>query len=232
MALNVLFMRDLIWLKCRGFLDGYRRVIEVGAQQINDKLMLSAELDEAVRLFGGSKPTLWPVRAKHITADSPPGRLLWESLGFVSWSVDIEGGDLLLDLNVGHVPDQHRGTFDLLINAGTTEHIANQGNAFHALHDLVRVGGLMYHQVPAFGHIDHGFFGYQPKFFHRLAQFNEYEIVFLAMTMHPDVEVPPYLHDRNCEAKVDPLPRTVGQAGLRIAMLKRHAADFRMPTDQ
>jgi hypothetical protein len=159
MGYSPVFMSDIIALKRRGLLDGYRRVVEIGAQQFNDALILSAELDEAVALFGGSKPALTPVGGPRITPDSPPGRLLWSALGLQSKSLDVAGADIRIDLNKGRVPLRYRGAFDLAINAGTTEHIANQGNVFAAIHALVRAGGLMYHQVPAFGNIDHGFFG-------------------------------------------------------------------------
>ena len=176
MGYGPFFVRDIIALKRRGLLDGCRRVVEIGRQQINDRLIVSPELDEVVALFGGTKPELTPVGATHVVPASPPGRLLWSALGLQSKSVDIDGGDIRIDLNKGRVPWRYRGAFDLAINAGTTEHVANQGNAFAAIHDLVRAGGLMVHQLPAYGNIEHGFFGYHPKFFHRLAEANDYEI--------------------------------------------------------
>ena len=47
----------------------------------------------------------------------------------------------------------------------------------------------MVHQVPAYGDIDHGFFGYQPKFFHRLSKANDYEVAQL--TLFPQAEICP-----------------------------------------
>ena len=43
------------------------------------------------------------------------------------------------------------------------------------IHDLTRPGGVMYHEVPGGSCSDHGFVAYQPKFFHRLMQQNDYQ---------------------------------------------------------
>jgi hypothetical protein len=224
MGLGPVFLRDIIALKRRGLLDGCRRVVEIGAQQINDRLIVSPELDEVVALFGGTKPSLTPVGAPLIRPNSPPGRLLWSALGLQSKSIDIDGGDIHIDLNKGRVPFRYRGAFDLAINAGTTEHVANQGNAFAAIHGLVRTGGLMYHQVPASGYVDHGFFGYQPKFFHRLAKSNDYEIVHLVLTSHGEVEPPEYLRGAR-------LPERILQTSLTVVMVRKGRREFTMPAD-
>src|SRR5207244_461624 len=98
-----------------------------------------------------------------------------------------------LDLNRDAVPRKLRGRFDLLVNAGTTEHVANQDNAFRVMHDLTASRGLMMHTVPGGGQMTHGLFVYTPKFFWHLCRENGYEIVKLRMSpfgvgpAHPDV---------------------------------------------
>ena len=224
MAYGPFFLRQVIALKRRGLLDGCRRVVEIGRQQINDRLIASPVLDEAIALFGGKRPELTAVGAPRITPDSPPGGLLWSALGLQSKSVDIDGGDIRIDLNNGRVPWRYRGAFDLAVNAGTTEHVANQGNAFAAIHDLMRAGGLMLHQVPAYGNIDHGFFGYQPKFFHRLAKANDYEVAELTLAPQPEFELPDYLRGQG-------LPPSFASAGLTVVMRRRDRRKFVMPAD-
>lgn len=224
MGYGPFLIRDIIALKRRGLLDGCRRVVEIGRQQINDRLIVSPELDEVVALFGGTKPELTPVGATHVVPASPPGRLLWSALGLQSKSVDIDGGDIRIDLNKGRVPWRYRGAFDLAINAGTTEHVANQGNAFAAIHDLVRPGGLMVHQLPAYGNIEHGFFGYHPKFFHRLAEANDYEIAELTLTPQREFDLPEDLRGNG-------LPPRVASAGLTVALRRKNGRKFVMPAD-
>jgi hypothetical protein len=224
MAYGPFFLRHIIALKRRGLLDGYRRVVEIGRQQINDRLIASPELDEAVALFGGSKPELTPVGELPITSNSPPGELLWSALGLQSKSVDIDGGDIRIDLNQGHVPWRYRGAFDLAVNAGTTEHVANQGNAFAAIHDLVRAGGLMVHQLPVCGSLSHGFFGYQPKFFHRLAKANDYEVAQLTLVPQAEIDMPE-------EFRGDGLPSHILEVTLLVVMRRRERRKFVMPID-
>jgi hypothetical protein len=83
------------------------------------------------------------------------------------------------------VPDRLRGRFQLVTNFGTTEHVVNQLNAFKIVHDLTAVGGIMMHELPAQGTLNHGFFAYQPKFFERLARVNGYEVLFLDFRWAP-----------------------------------------------
>jgi hypothetical protein len=224
MAYGPFFLRHIVALKRRGLLDGCRHIVEIGRQQINDRLIASPVLDEAIALFGGKRPELTPVGAPRITPDSPPGGLLWSAFGMQSKSVDIDGGDIRIDLNNGRVPLRYRGAFDLAVNAGTTEHVANQGNAFAAIHGLMRAGGLMVHQLPVCGSLSHGFFGYQPKFFHRLAKANDYEVAELTLLPQEEIELPE-------EFRGYGLPSRVLAATLLAVMRRKDRRKFVMPAD-
>jgi hypothetical protein len=85
----------------------------------------------------------------------------------------------LFDLNVHDLAADKKGTFDVVINFGTTEHLMNQYNAYKVMHDAVREGGLIFHQVPSTGYINHGYFCYNALMFQELAQANGYDIVDL-----------------------------------------------------
>ena len=76
---------------------------------------------------------------------------------------------------IDQVPEGCRGKYRLVTNYGTTEHVANQLNAFKIIHDLTAVGGLMVHSVPAQGMFCHGLVNYNPKFFWMLARSNGYK---------------------------------------------------------
>ncbi len=106
------------------------------------------------------------------------GELL-EAAGMTYEAVDIASSyrTTILDLNRSELPEAFVGKNDLVINAGTTEHIINQANAFNAIHEATKVGGLMYHQVPAAGFAAHGYFCYTGKFFLDMAAYNHYELV-------------------------------------------------------
>ena len=231
MGLGAAFLSDLAELKRSGELDGAHRVVEIGAQQLADSLVQSAELVEACRLFGCVKPLLLtPVGAKRFTAAAPFSDVFWSALGFEHTAIDIDGPAIPLDLNRDSVPDGLRGTFDLVINAGTTEHLANQENAFRVIHDLVRPGGLMYHEVPAGGLIDHGFISYQPKFFFWLCEQNDYKLVRFTMTESAHSPVP--AHMRNLNRRFGgAMPEHVPDWTLRVALRKRWDRPFFTPID-
>jgi hypothetical protein len=78
-----------------------------------------------------------------------------------------------LDLNE---PIQLDRKFDVSINHGTAEHIFNIAQVFRTMHEYTVAGGLMIHEDPFTGWIDHGFFNLQPTLFLDLAEFNQYDI--------------------------------------------------------
>jgi hypothetical protein len=89
----------------------------------------------------------------------------------------------ILDLNFDTLPDRMRSHYDVVFNFGTTEHIFNQWNCFEFMHDALKVGGIVYHQLPASGYLDHGYYCYTPLFFREMAQANGYEIEHLSVTI-------------------------------------------------
>jgi hypothetical protein len=88
----------------------------------------------------------------------------------------------IMDLNFDVLPVHMREAYDVVLNFGTTEHIVNQWNCFKVIHDALKVGGVAYHQLPASGYLDHGYFCYTPLLFRELADANGYEIEQLAVT--------------------------------------------------
>ena len=83
------------------------------------------------------------------------------------------------DFNLDDLEDEDKQAYCLTVNGGTTEHLLDQRNAFKIMHELTKDGGLMIHQVPFLGSVDHGFFNYNPNFFLALARFNAYEVMGL-----------------------------------------------------
>jgi hypothetical protein len=83
--------------------------------------------------------------------------------------------DYALDLNLPLPPDV--GSYDVVTNFGTTEHVFNIGQAFANIHKLLKVGGIQLHAIPSYGYIDHGFYNIHPSAYLDMARANEYEIV-------------------------------------------------------
>ena len=88
----------------------------------------------------------------------------------------------ILDLNFDSLPKHNAEYYDVILNFGTTEHVFNQWNSFKIIHEAAKVGGVVYHQLPGTGYLDHGYFCYTPVFFNDLARANGYEILDLFLT--------------------------------------------------
>jgi methyltransferase family protein len=184
MGLNEHFLGLMIGLQKQGHLKG-RRVMEIGAQQLSDAFLRDRRaMEELARLLGKSLadlPNLPASTAGIAPGDEPYSRVFYQALGYDYTCVDIDGSPdaVPLDLNYDEAPAEHRGKYDLVTNFGTTEHIMNQLNSFKVIHDLTAVGGVMIHELPTQGLLDHGLFNYNPKFFRFLGENNGYETLFL-----------------------------------------------------
>src|SRR5579863_6470831 len=130
MGLTAFFLAELVELKRSGLIPG-RRVVEIGAHQLSN-LFLRAEddLNEIYRLYGAERAQLGSMAdsldgPEIITSASPQSRLFWQSLGFSYEAFEYGGrhGVTAFDLNSDTLPSPLRGAFDLLVNAGTTEHV-------------------------------------------------------------------------------------------------------------
>ena len=168
---------------------------------------------------------------------APGSAAFWRWLGFAYASIDIDGspGAIPLDLNCDDAPPEARGRYDIVVNAGTTEHVANQVNAFKVIHDLTRVGGVMIHHVPAQGMANHGLVNYNPKFFWMLGRGNGYDIVHFAFNgAGHSREMPDDIVAESLKFGGDASsggPYRMADASIVIAMRKRFDVAFAAPID-
>jgi hypothetical protein len=244
MSLNNTFLDDLCELKKRGVLEGLASMIEIGAQQLSNNFLGHHDcLSECYSLFGKTKLQLGvPVESntadgvEQLAETNPASREFWRSLGFAYASLEFDGhrDSTALDLNRDHVPHHMRAAFDLVVNTGTTEHVANQDNAFRVMHDLCREGGIMYHQLPAGGMMTHGLITYTPKFFWHLCRENGYEAVVLRVSAYPASPVPQNIRDSNLSyAGCDPIEAGLSVPDFIVAAVLRkpHDRPFVTPLD-
>lgn len=186
MGFSIYDVELLSLLKAKGIISKPMAVIDIGAQQLaNDMLKDKDKITRLGKEFGiksfidlpAPLPTVIIEGGKeHLSESAPYARIFWEWLGCTYAAIDVDGspGSIPLDLNFDGVPSQHRKRYDLVYNSGTTEHVANQLNAFKVIHDLTSIGGTMIHCVPAQGCVNHGLINYNPKFFWMLARSNGY----------------------------------------------------------
>lgn len=234
MGLGRAFLGDLLELKRSGALNEFTSVVEIGAQQLADSLLDADDhLEELHSLFMVPRVDIGrPVGQANFTRRAPSAHTFWTSLGFSHAAIDYDGhrGSIPLDLNSDRVPDELRGSFDLVVNAGTSEHIVNQDNCFRVMHDLVRKGGVIYHEVPAclFGH---GLINYSPKFFLQVLRQNDYDVLFIKTRASPG-SIPKYVQAMNRKwGGGGRLSFDVTDITITAAFKKLHQRDFCTPLD-
>jgi SAM-dependent methyltransferase len=164
------------------------RVIDFGSSNLYHAT--AAQIEDFVRRYTTAPPDNLPELAQRLEAGSklgPDGQALnqafigemFEAAGMTYDAIDIADGykTTIVDLNFQSLPDHFLKSADVVLNFGTSEHILNQANVFKSIHDACKPGGMIMHQLPAIGFVDHAYYCYTGRFFYDLAAYNEYELV-------------------------------------------------------
>lgn len=94
-------------------------------------------------------------------------------------SIDLNGENGALKIDLGKEITQWKNYFDIVTNFGTAEHVNNQYMVYKNIHDVCRVGGAMLHFGPPVGDWPrHCPYRYRKDFFQTLAQLNGYEMPY------------------------------------------------------
>ena len=103
-------------------------------------------------------------------------------------SIDANGrGTLTADLN--RPLPQDIGTFHLVTDFGTGEHVFNQAQVWRTVHGLTKQGGYIVFDRPCQGYEGHCFYLTHETLFRDLAAANNYEIVRLERSATPRGEL-------------------------------------------
>ncbi len=89
---------------------------------------------------------------------------------------DFEGSEFVFDLNRNDLPEDLVNRFDLIIDAGTIEHVFHVPNALNNIFRMLRPGGRVIHVSPSSNHVDHGFYMFSPTLFWDFYCANQFEI--------------------------------------------------------
>lgn len=187
-----LAMNNLEYLSNKGHLKPNCAILDIGSQCLYHATMES--IRAFVEKYGQIKDqATFDKEAKRISYFSWPRP--GERTSYVSELLDLTtirytSYDIcpalkteIFDLNKENLPGKYREYFDIALNFGTTEHIFNQLNSFRVMHDALRADGVFFHQLPAVGYTDHGYFCYHEGFLKDLAKANSYEILDLWYTL-------------------------------------------------
>lgn len=215
MGMGELDLDIFIMLAEKNHIQKESAVIEIGAQQCSSSMVYATEKLKKIGLLFGidSLPSFHRSRSQQkvnqveiLSEEAPPTSIFWKWLKFkyISLDLDESHGSFFMDLNFDEVPAEDFCAYQIVTNYGTTEHIANQFQAFKIIHDLTDVGGIMIHNLPTQGYQNHGLINYNLKFFWMLSRSNFYQWLFmdymsdnLYEELHPDIaaEVSKYKED-------------------------------------
>jgi hypothetical protein len=109
---------------------------------------------------------------------------------------DYQGATIVHDMNtpISEMRPDLAGSFDLIIDGGTLEHVFNFPVAISNLMFLVRKGGYILTANPANNLCGHGFYQFSPELMHRIySEENGFRIhqVILTQARHLSVEMDP-----------------------------------------
>jgi hypothetical protein len=232
MGTTVKNLSRLLDFNDRGLLPAEAAILDLGAQQLS--LGSNVEfLRDFIARFAERDPRLRPAAdyRKHELARLCDGGFTGELLtacGFEYRALDLIHGHstILFDLNLHQPSKDLVGKFALVTNFGTTEHLINQYLAMKTMHDLTKLGGIIYHDVPMSGYYEHGYFSYTPCFFRDLAAANRYEIVLQAYAKtETPVIAPAFMREAGFP---DP---AFNDFGIEFGLRKTTDEPFRMPLD-
>jgi hypothetical protein len=182
----------MIFLQNRGYLSSAKnRILDIGPQNVYNTT--NAQIEAFVRAqglkVGPEKFKTEMERLVHFSTPRPGERTTFFSEISDLTNIEYNSFDVcpglkteLLDLNYDQLPQEYNDYYDVVLNFGTTEHVFNQWNSFKIMHEAVKVGGVVYHQLPSTGYLDHGYFCYTPVFFRDIAKANGYEILEMFLT--------------------------------------------------
>jgi len=251
MGLSLKNITLLQWLKRHRLLGPGDAVVELGSQQINNDIIENMGLlDELAALYGArpfTKTFNWKITnqrcfesgMQHLPEDAPYAKNLYEHLGLEYACVDFDEAPhiLRMDLNYDSVPENCKGKYALVTNLGTTEHVANQLNAFRVIHDFSALQGIMVHVLPFQGFPAHGFMSYSMQFFWMLCRSNLYKVIDVDVSAWKKTSMPCNVVDfakENSEIFKDKghlENLELQDTGIVIVLQKCHNIDFVPPID-
>ncbi len=109
-------------------------------------------------------------------------KLFFETLGFKKIDTldvsDYEGAEILFDLNKQNTPKELQNKYDFIYDGGTLEHLFYIGNALSHLTKMIKRMGIIFHNNPCNGYIDHGFFQVSPTLYFDYYLTNNFKIIY------------------------------------------------------
>jgi hypothetical protein len=152
-----------------------KTVLDVGAQDVN--IGSHSELQQVNQFIQKSNPSGILIEVNNFPL-KVEARDVYDRAGYSYKCIDVDErpGTLRVDLARFEIP-RPRGLYGLVVNVGTTEHLASPAATFALMHEMCQEGGIIYNDVPLFGLGNHGLMNPTPKFWHALIWMNSYKSI-------------------------------------------------------
>ena len=140
---------------------------------------------------------------------------------------DYEGADIIMDLGAADIPKELLNHFDYIIDSGTIEHIFNIQNALNNIVKMLKVGGKVFHYIPANNWINHGLWQLSPELFEKFYNENGFKVTDLNIVLDRNKYVSGNVH-------IDQLPDSLEDllaTGIDYRLLNLRDGYFEKLTD-
>lgn len=142
----------------------FGRVLTIGRQNF---VVTKDQFRKLGREFSFDPEVLLSAAAEELVYVEPVLKRLLQASSAESIDVsNYEGATHVHDMNAP-LPEELRGKFDTVLEAGSLEHIFNFPTALKNLMEAVKVGGRIFFQTPANNYFGHGFYQFSPELFYR-----------------------------------------------------------------
>lgn len=156
-----------------------RRIIDFGSQVVKtfDREDLGT-LQKFIGSLGGPSDFHGDTRDNQfplfLTADE-----IFTAAGFQykCFDVDQRPRTIYVDYNTLAFDRSLYGSFDIVLNVGTTEHLPNPVAALFLMHWMCRTGGILFNEIPLSGRMNHSLNNMTAKFWYTLRWMNSYEVL-------------------------------------------------------
>ncbi|MDE2027115.1 MAG: hypothetical protein KGJ11_01070 [Candidatus Omnitrophica bacterium] len=220
----------------KGILKDTHSVMEMGSQGLHISI---PDLEELLQMAGLSNYRKKDFgNLKRWPEGSCSSKVFYEILGIKEYAcIDLCGGYGAIDwdLNRPWEDKSYENKYDLVTDHGTNEHVFNTAEAYRTMHRLCKPGGLLVIlQAPCRGN---GYFAFEPLFFTKMSEANDYKILFSSYLVTPAVLTPHgsahQYHVPVSGELIDALDWSkVSHLGIAYVMQKQSKADFRYPKQE
>lgn len=152
-----------------------------------------------MRLIQQGEAAFFSARPQYREQGHPSDKAVFYALGFnEAHSLDVSTEvqpDFLYDLNRNDLDTQWGRQYDLVIEAGTMEHVFHVPNVLKNAFDATKVGGYILHSGPSNNLCDHGFYQFSPTFYLDYYTANRFDILEILLVQSRSNDHPWFIHE-------------------------------------